>query len=69
MDTQRREQRSRIVPTLSAFARNARATLSLWRDRVRYRRALAAMSERDLADTGVGWSQIAEDVGKPFWRA
>lgn len=66
---QRREKQSGIAWALGAFARNARATISLWRDRVRYRRALAAMSERDLADIGVGWSQIAEEVSKPFWRA
>lgn len=72
MDAERapqcREQQSGITAKLGVFARNARAKISLWRGRVRYRRALAAMSERDLADIGVGWSQIAEEVSKPFWR-
>jgi uncharacterized protein YjiS (DUF1127 family) len=39
--------------------------ISRWRDR----HALAAMSERELADIGVSRSQIAEEAGKPFWRA
>jgi uncharacterized protein YjiS (DUF1127 family) len=46
-----------------------RLRLGLWRSRVRSRRALARMSERELADIGVSWSQIAEEVSKPFWRA
>jgi uncharacterized protein YjiS (DUF1127 family) len=40
-----------------------------WRNRTRYRRALAQMSERELADIGVSWSQIAEQINRPFWRA
>ena len=65
---QRREPRPGFAAMLGVFARKARAKILLWRDRARYRRALAAMSERELADIGVGWSQIAEDVSKPFWR-
>jgi uncharacterized protein YjiS (DUF1127 family) len=42
--------------------------MSLWRGRVRYRRALARMGERELIDIGVSWSQIAEEASKPFWR-
>jgi uncharacterized protein YjiS (DUF1127 family) len=40
-----------------------------WRERARYRRALAQMSERELADIGVNWSEIANEAAKPFWRA
>jgi uncharacterized protein YjiS (DUF1127 family) len=53
---------------LTARVRAFRETLALWRRRARYRRALAQMSERELSDIGVCWSQIAEDVNKPFWR-
>jgi uncharacterized protein YjiS (DUF1127 family) len=44
------------------------AMVSLWRARVRDRRALAQMSERQRADIGVCWSQIAHEASKPFWR-
>jgi uncharacterized protein YjiS (DUF1127 family) len=61
---QGREQTSAIARIVKSVC----ATTSRWRDRVRYRRALATMSERDLTDIGVCWSQIAEEVSKPFWR-
>jgi uncharacterized protein YjiS (DUF1127 family) len=61
-------QRARLLPALAAGIRAARATLVCWHLRVRYRRALAQMSERELADTGVCWPQIAEEASKPFWR-
>lgn len=44
------------------------ATLAVWRDRMRYRRELARMSERELSDIGVSRSQIADEISKPFWR-
>jgi uncharacterized protein YjiS (DUF1127 family) len=58
-----------LLASLVARVREFRATLALWRRRVRYRRALAAMGERELKDIGICWSQIAEEVNKPFWRA
>ena len=58
----------RFLPAFLARVRAFHATLALWRRRVRYRQALARMGERELADIGVGWSQIAEQVNKPFWR-
>jgi uncharacterized protein YjiS (DUF1127 family) len=48
-----------------------RTVLSLfriWRARMRVRRKLAALSERELRDMGTCWSSIADEVGKPFWR-
>jgi uncharacterized protein YjiS (DUF1127 family) len=48
--------------------RATRATCAVWRARARYRRALARMSERELTDVGVSWSEIANEAGKPFWR-
>ncbi|QWG22392.1 DUF1127 domain-containing protein [Bradyrhizobium sediminis] len=43
------------------------ALLRLWRERGRVCGQLAAMSERELQDIGVCWSEIASEVGKPFW--
>jgi uncharacterized protein YjiS (DUF1127 family) len=53
---------------LARIVKHVRATTSGWRDRVRYRRALARMSERELADIGICWSEIADEANKPFWR-
>jgi uncharacterized protein YjiS (DUF1127 family) len=53
----------------SGFFRNALATLRVWHERSRNRRALAQFSERDLHDIGLSWSSVAEEVNKPFWRA
>jgi uncharacterized protein YjiS (DUF1127 family) len=44
-------------------------TLHLWRHRYTTRRELAQWSERDLRDIGKSWSDVAHEVGKPFWRA
>ena len=53
----------------SGFFRNTVATLRVWRERSRARRALAGWNERDLHDIGLSWSTVAEEVNKPFWRA
>ena len=53
----------------SGFFRKAVATLRVWQERARTRRALARFGERDLHDIGLSWSTIAEEVNKPFWRA
>ena len=53
----------RLLQLFAAFARNARR-----RERSRIRRQLAVMSERELQDMGTCWSEIADEVGKPFWR-
>ena len=45
------------------------AYVRVWRERRRTRRELAAMSERELRDIGIYWSDIASEIGKPFWRA
>lgn len=43
------------------------------RDRSRMRRQvmamLAVMSERDLNDMAVSWSDIEYEINKPFWEA
>jgi uncharacterized protein YjiS (DUF1127 family) len=62
------QRQARLLPALAARIGAVRATLVRWHRRVRYRRALAQMSERELADIGICWPQIAEEVNKPFWR-
>ena len=43
--------------------------LHMWHDRYTMRRELARLSEQDLHDIGRSWSDIADEVDKPFWRA
>jgi uncharacterized protein YjiS (DUF1127 family) len=44
-------------------------TIHIWRHRYQSRRELARWSDRDLHDIGRSWSEIADEVDKPFWRA
>ena len=44
-------------------------TLHVWRQRQHERRQLAELSERDLHDVGLSWSDVALEAEKPFWRA
>ena len=44
-------------------------TLRTWQQRARDRRELARWSARELHDIGVSWSDVADEVNKPFWRA
>ena len=44
-------------------------TLHIWRQRYQERQELARWTERDLHDVGLSWSDIANEVNKPFWRA
>jgi uncharacterized protein YjiS (DUF1127 family) len=45
------------------------ATLQNWRQRYQSRRELARWSSRDLHDIGLSWSDVADEIDKPFWRA
>lgn len=54
---------------IASWIEKVGVTLALWRERARYRRELARMSERELSDIGVSRSQIAGEINKPFWRA
>jgi len=58
-------------PAASAFAviEALIALARVWRERSRTRRRLAAMSERELQDMGICQSEIADEIGKPFWRS
>ena len=44
-------------------------TLHVWRQRQIDRRQLAQLSDRDLHDVGLSWSDVALEAEKPFWRA
>jgi uncharacterized protein YjiS (DUF1127 family) len=65
------------LPTGSANRRGMRAPafrrawhlLSLWRQRVRQRRALAMLDEHDLQDISLTRSDAEWEARKPFWRA
>jgi uncharacterized protein YjiS (DUF1127 family) len=42
--------------------------VQLWRERRRVRCQLAVMSERELHDMGICRADIADEIGRPFWR-
>jgi Uncharacterized conserved small protein len=66
---QRFHRQSRIsMNSLSNMVRNILAIVQIWRARARFRRGLAALSERELHDMGTCWSSIAYEISKPFWR-
>ena len=44
-------------------------TLHVWHQRQERRRQLATLTERDLHDVGLSWSDIVFEAEKPFWRA
>lgn len=44
-------------------------TLRLWRRRIRERRALASLTERELADFGASTADVYRELATPFWRA
>jgi uncharacterized protein YjiS (DUF1127 family) len=53
----------------SGFFRKLSETIHVWRQRQRERHLLAQLSDRDLHDVGLSWSDIALEAEKPFWRA
>ena len=42
--------------------------VATWRERSRVRRHLAVMSDRELHDMGVCRAEVADEIGRPFWR-
>ena len=45
------------------------ATLREWRCRVRSRREIAKLEDRDIRDLGLSPGQLRFEARKPFWRA
>jgi uncharacterized protein YjiS (DUF1127 family) len=44
-------------------------TLRQWRRRIHERRALAELTERDLADFGASSADVYRELSTPFWRS
>jgi uncharacterized protein YjiS (DUF1127 family) len=44
-------------------------TLGVWRDRIREKRALELLDERDWHDFGASRSDVLSELRRPFWRA
>ena len=44
-------------------------TIHVWRQRQQERRMLTELTERDLHDVGISWSDVVYEAEKPFWRA
>lgn len=42
--------------------------VAAWRERSRARRQLAVMNDRELHDIGVCRAEVADEIGRPFWR-
>jgi uncharacterized protein YjiS (DUF1127 family) len=53
----------------SKLLARAVATLRLWRKRIREKRALAQLNERDWHDFGASRSDVDAELRRPFWRA
>jgi uncharacterized protein YjiS (DUF1127 family) len=51
------------------FAPSILATLNQWRARSHWRRQLARLDSRDLADIGITRAEQFVECNKPFWRA
>ena len=45
------------------------ARFRTWRQRARERRALAALTPRELADFGASTADVYRELSTPFWRA
>ena len=56
-----RAARPRVVLRMTAL-------VASWRDRARERHQLARLDDRALRDIGLSRCDVAEEVGKPFWR-
>jgi uncharacterized protein YjiS (DUF1127 family) len=66
---QRDRQSGTSTDALVVLVWNILPLAQVWRARARFRRELAALSERELQDMGTCWSSVVEEIGKPFWRA
>ena len=62
-------QESTINHHGSGLFKQLSETFHIWRERQLQRRQLAELTERDLHDVGLSWSDIAYEAEKPFWRA
>jgi uncharacterized protein YjiS (DUF1127 family) len=63
-----RQARSPANRRAGLFSRLA-ANLRLWRRRIDERRALARLTQRELADFGASTADVYRELSTPFWRA
>jgi len=56
------------VRLIVAIMRAALVIVQNWRERHRVRRKLAVMTERELMDIRTCWSEISDEVNRPFWQ-
>lgn len=61
--------RHQTTPALPATGRRVRSVVALWRRRMEGRRALAALTDRELRDIGISPGEAIAEAGKPFWAA
>jgi uncharacterized protein YjiS (DUF1127 family) len=61
--------RVRLLPREDRSSARLMATLRLWRRRIRERRALARLTDRELADFGASSADVYRELSTPFWRA
>jgi uncharacterized protein YjiS (DUF1127 family) len=54
--------------SLPAIVQSIWSLVATWRERSRVRRQLAVMSDRELHDMGVCRTELADEIGRPFWR-
>jgi uncharacterized protein YjiS (DUF1127 family) len=66
-ETRAQRRRASRDSTL-AIAQSILMLVRLWRARRRDRRQLAVMSERELQDMATCRADIADEIGRPFWR-
>jgi uncharacterized protein YjiS (DUF1127 family) len=59
----------RIRPRTPSLSLSLLALLRLWRSRLRERRELLLMSERELRDLAITRADVQREVAKPFWKA
>jgi len=64
----RRPRRRPFPLSLLAIARSVLMLVATWCERSNVRRQLAVMSDRELHDMGVCRAEVADEIGRPFWR-
>jgi len=63
-----RQRRRPLQYSPLAIARSILILVRTWRERSRVRRQLAVMGDRELHDMGVCRAEVADEIGRPFWR-
>ena len=59
---------TRFAPAARRPVRGLLATLELWAERHRQRRALLELNDSLLKDIGISHADAWQEASKPFWR-